>query len=602
MSVSDFPGAIEISTTLPRALADKALKYTCYGIAWQRLVPLRPSGFTSRSAFPAVQASTVVQASKARMMLEARKPKLTPSKASLALDFVVIGDGIGGLASAIALSRVGHNVVVLEGADGSDVEAGGSRVPPNMSKLLLDWGLKDELDIIAERTQTKALSLGAKVRHDALVVEVLPDSGDGKPVVVLQAGEVLKPDVLIGAEGRNSKIREEVLHMQDHQTPTGMVFVSSSLRREEMLKHPEFEMITATFSSDASQQIILKYTSEITLPLEKRVLLLRTHAQRRLVSDRDVTVHLWTPDDRTLAEREREGYWESISKERVAKLVGDANPTMKRFVELCDGALRVNSMENADFPEWIHPTAPIVLTGDAAHPFSAGSLFQDSMAVEDAACLGQLFSYITGREQVRFFLSAFQDIRQARLQSVRKSEAFMFRQHFTRQVAGADTVNSVEFARLCMALPPEGTLANSSVGDAMLEVFAYEAEEEANDWWVQWGLLHERSRGESESSELAVPTSGLPPVCNSNVPIESVVPVTAEPVAYLVLRAGSSKSQTGYPYINTALKPSGRYEKIYHLQGMANIEALEKTGTPWVYNPAAFKTTGWMHLPPQSCV
>lgn len=42
--------------------------------------------------------------------------KLLPPKkyAALAIDFLIVGGGIAGLASAIALTRIGHRVTVLE--------------------------------------------------------------------------------------------------------------------------------------------------------------------------------------------------------------------------------------------------------------------------------------------------------------------------------------------------------------------------------------------------------------------------------------------------------------------------------------------------------
>lgn len=86
---------------------------------------------------------------------------------------------MSGLACAIALRRVGHQVTVLEqeralmtvstpSTDPVDVltesknsDAGGIRMPPNLSKILFHWGLKDELRKIAIKSMAIDLCLCA---------------------------------------------------------------------------------------------------------------------------------------------------------------------------------------------------------------------------------------------------------------------------------------------------------------------------------------------------------------------------------------------------------------------------------------------------------
>ena len=110
--------------------------------------------------------------------------KVKPARhtASLSVDFLIIGAGIAGLASAIALRRVGHRVSVLEKHDsiakvrrsrplqirvtGADdgcwrfmKATGGCRMPPNLSKILFHWGLEKELRKISLKSQGIALNL-----------------------------------------------------------------------------------------------------------------------------------------------------------------------------------------------------------------------------------------------------------------------------------------------------------------------------------------------------------------------------------------------------------------------------------------------------------
>lgn len=54
---------------------------------------------------------------------------------------LIVGGGIGGLATAIALRRSGHHVTVLEGAKQLSEVGAGIQIPPNSSYVLDTWGL-----------------------------------------------------------------------------------------------------------------------------------------------------------------------------------------------------------------------------------------------------------------------------------------------------------------------------------------------------------------------------------------------------------------------------------------------------------------------------
>lgn len=60
------------------------------------------------------------------------------------ISVLVVGGGLGGLATAIALRRSGHQVTVLEGAKQLSEVGAGIQVPPNTSRILDAWGLLDE--------------------------------------------------------------------------------------------------------------------------------------------------------------------------------------------------------------------------------------------------------------------------------------------------------------------------------------------------------------------------------------------------------------------------------------------------------------------------
>jgi salicylate hydroxylase len=53
------------------------------------------------------------------------------------------GAGIGGLAAAIALRRAGAQVTVLEAAPALGEIGAGIQMTPNVSRLLMKWGVAD---------------------------------------------------------------------------------------------------------------------------------------------------------------------------------------------------------------------------------------------------------------------------------------------------------------------------------------------------------------------------------------------------------------------------------------------------------------------------
>lgn len=91
------------------------------------------------------------------------------------------------------------------------------------------------------------------------------------------------------------------------------------------------------------------------------------------------------------------------------------------------------------------------------------------MDVEDAAVLAKLFSHLQSYDQISEFLYAFQDLRRPRRAMVLAVGAASFEMY--------DDKDSDE--------SPEQT--------EIRVVFGYDAENEADNWWVTWGLLRQRS-------------------------------------------------------------------------------------------------------------
>lgn len=128
------------------------------------------------------------------------------------------------------------------------------------------------------------------------------------------------------------------------------------------------------------------------------------------------------------------------------------------------------------------------------------------MAIEDGAVLAKLFSHLSSRDQIEHFLYAFQDLRQERCKTIVKSEESLI-QFFTledgpEQRARDETMQEKFRAGKNVLDSGEEEEESGVEGQQWSEVrtiFGYDCEDEADNWWVQWGLLRERARGEQET-------------------------------------------------------------------------------------------------------
>lgn len=91
----------------------------------------------------------------------------------------------------------------------------------------------------------RAVELGAKIKVNARVQDVVCDADGEKATVVLQSGERHTADLVVGADGINSRLREIMLGREDPPTLTGDLAYRLLLSTKEMLQDPELaELVT----------------------------------------------------------------------------------------------------------------------------------------------------------------------------------------------------------------------------------------------------------------------------------------------------------------------------------------------------------------------
>jgi salicylate hydroxylase len=195
---------------------------------------------------------------------------------------IVIGAGLGGLGAAIAILLEGHNVHILEVTSEIREVGAGIQCLPNATRVLISWGLEETLSRAATSPRLcnmigwkgqklsemnfheyeaecgtpfwdfhrsnlhkalldRAIELGAKLSTDKRVVDIEYESNGPvtQSIAVCAEGERYKADLIVGADGINSKCREILLGHEDPPLLTGDLAYRLLLDTEEMMKDPD---------------------------------------------------------------------------------------------------------------------------------------------------------------------------------------------------------------------------------------------------------------------------------------------------------------------------------------------------------------------------
>lgn len=157
-------------------------------------------------------------------------------------------------------------------------------------------------------------------------------------------------------------------------------------------------------------------------------------------------------------------------------------------------------------------TSRIVLIGEAAHtllvcihiqldsavltPLQPAGSYSTSMSIEDAAVFGTLFARLRSWDQVGWMTEAYQELRQKRVEFVRQAEKTDVDMVQMPQGPAQEARDAYLLAQYSLGRDPsqftEEMLRDQWQGIAA--VFGYNAVEEAEDWWVNWGVLRERAQ------------------------------------------------------------------------------------------------------------
>lgn len=343
----------------------------------------------------------------------------------------ICGGGVGGLAAAIALRKLGHDPVVFEKATrflriGADVN-----LTPNAVHALDRLGVGEVLRRTAAQpthrisrmwdtgaeTSRLAMRNTAQERygapqltiHRADLLQALEkeipddrirlgravagvDQDGGKCEIVFADGAREAVDVIVGADGIHSPVRTALFGQDDPQF-TGMVSYRSVVPRASVADLPDIDAFTKWWGPTPEMQIV-------TFPLTRgeEIFVFATTAQQG-----------WT----------EEGWTLPGDPDELRAVYKDFHPDARALLTPCTEVTKSALHVREPMDRWSAGRA--TLLGDAAHPMVPFMAQGACMAIEDAVVLARALEGISTVEAVPAALARYENARRERTASVQRN-------------------------------------------------------------------------------------------------------------------------------------------------------------------------------------
>lgn len=327
-----------------------------------------------------------------------------------ALSAIIVGAGIGGLSAALALARRGIVCTVLERADSLGEVGAGIQLSPNATRVLHAFSLSDALNRVAfrpEAVEARGWRSGRMINraplgsfaeeqfgapylhiHRADLVSVLAEAVAAEPLVSLRLGQAgmtcatdgtaavmtgdgqtLSADLLIGADGIHSLVREMLFGAQEPRF-TGNVAWRG--------------VIPAALVAEAG-----------IAPVAGLWMGPGAHFVHYFVRRGELLNFVGIVET---ADWQDESWSARGSKAQLLRDFGHWHPAVRSIVSAApeDGCFRWALFDRAPLPHWSKGNASLL--GDACHPTLPFMAQGACMAIEDAAVLA---GCLTGADAVQ---------------------------------------------------------------------------------------------------------------------------------------------------------------------------------------------------------
>jgi 2-polyprenyl-6-methoxyphenol hydroxylase-like FAD-dependent oxidoreductase len=343
------------------------------------------------------------------------------------LNVIIVGAGIGGLASAIGLRQAGHTVNLFEKSKFGNEIGAAIVLPANVYHILKKLGVNPEEhgsnsedirnfhsekgDLLAEHDfrgyggttrlihrvdlhealKGRATAHGIQINLSSPVENVDPETA----TITLANGEKFSGDVVIGADGIHSAIRKFIVP----DTPLPFVFHVSMFRMLIPRSKLENSEETALFINPAGKMTVFQSNTGkrlVTYPCRSNTII-------NVAALFPTALLKPYKDDVEL-------------KQHMLEVFSDFHPSIGALLAAADAPGLWTLYDLPALPTWTRGRTTLI--GDAAHPLLPYAAQGGAQALEDAAAISVLLGRGTTAADVHDRLQLFFDVRHERVEWV----------------------------------------------------------------------------------------------------------------------------------------------------------------------------------------
>ena len=222
------------------------------------------------------------------------------------------------------------------------------------------------------------------------------DEAGASPKVTLVNGDTMVADVVVGADGIRSRVREVILGNENvHAADSPNCAFRATVPRELMLADPD----VAHLMSDINSNCWIGHGRHVmAYPIRNGEMynLVMSHPGKAAV-----------------------GRWnEPGNLGEMREHYRSFDPTIQKVIAKVDSCLKWKIADLPPLTRWVGPSGHVVVLGDAAHAMLPYLAQGAATAIEDGAALAECISRATDASMIPEALGAFQEIRKSRCEII----------------------------------------------------------------------------------------------------------------------------------------------------------------------------------------